>query len=202
MRTTPILVVAALIAALTEAASAQQSGWEGLVEDALRRHGSPPGSAEAPPPLAAPATEQPALPPGAPPPAAPSTDTAPAFPPAPESGPAAGPPGLQAAPPAPVPPAAPALPTGPALPQQAAPAAPPRLETLAPETVNAATYREHAEQDRGASALILKAQVLLDRANSSPGVIDGIYGDNVAKAIAAYETVLGLPVDGRLDPEV
>ncbi|MYZ48793.1 murein L,D-transpeptidase [Rhizobiales bacterium L72] len=109
---------------------------------------------------------------------------------------------MQAAPPATVPPAAPALPTGPALQQQAAPAAPPRLETLAPETVNAATYREHAEQDRGASALILKAQVLLDRANSSPGVIDGIYGDNVAKAIAAYETVLGLPVDGRLDPEV
>jgi lipoprotein-anchoring transpeptidase ErfK/SrfK len=33
-------------------------------------------------------------------------------------------------------------------------------------------------------------------------VIDAYYGENVAKAIAAVETVLQLPVDGRLDPQV
>jgi lipoprotein-anchoring transpeptidase ErfK/SrfK len=49
---------------------------------------------------------------------------------------------------------------------------------------------------------MLKAQILLDRAGASPGVIDGVAGGNVAKAIAAVETVLGLPVDGQLDKSV
>jgi lipoprotein-anchoring transpeptidase ErfK/SrfK len=78
----------------------------------------------------------------------------------------------------------------------------PTVEDLDVAAVNAATFSPHAESIRGASPLILKAQVLLDRAGASPGVIDSYYGGNVAKAIAAVETVLGLPIDGLLDPQV
>ncbi|ASY59263.1 protein ERFK/SRFK (plasmid) [Sinorhizobium sp. CCBAU 05631] len=49
---------------------------------------------------------------------------------------------------------------------------------------------------------IIRLQVLLDRAGSSPGVVDGYYGENVAKAIAGFEALQGLPVDGKLDPRV
>ena len=49
---------------------------------------------------------------------------------------------------------------------------------------------------------IIHLQVLLDRAGASPGVIDGLDGDNVRKAIAGYETMQRLPADGKLDVEV
>jgi lipoprotein-anchoring transpeptidase ErfK/SrfK len=49
---------------------------------------------------------------------------------------------------------------------------------------------------------LVRAQVLLDRARFSPGVIDGLYGENVRQAIAAYEKAKGLPVDGLLDEQV
>jgi len=49
---------------------------------------------------------------------------------------------------------------------------------------------------------IIRLQVLLDRAGASPGVIDGYYGENVTKAIAGFEAMQDLPVDGKLDPEV
>lgn len=53
-----------------------------------------------------------------------------------------------------------------------------------------------------ADPAVLRAQVLLDRADFSPGVIDGFSGENVRQAIAAYEGAQGLPVDGVLDQEV
>ncbi|APO79369.1 L,D-transpeptidase domain-containing protein (plasmid) [Rhizobium etli 8C-3] len=49
---------------------------------------------------------------------------------------------------------------------------------------------------------VIRLQVLLDRAGSSPGVIDGFYGENVSKAVAGFEMMNGLVVDGKLDPEV
>ncbi|WP_162419799.1 L,D-transpeptidase family protein [Microvirga brassicacearum] len=52
------------------------------------------------------------------------------------------------------------------------------------------------------SAMIIKLQVLLDRAHASPGVIDGYNGDNVGKAIAAVEEMMGLEVDGIPDESV
>lgn len=51
-------------------------------------------------------------------------------------------------------------------------------------------------------AAIIKLQVLLDRAGSSPGAVDGYAGENLSKAIAGFEALQRLPIDGKLDPEV
>ena len=53
-----------------------------------------------------------------------------------------------------------------------------------------------------ADPAIARAQILLDRANFSPGVNDGLGGDNTRQAIAAFEKAAGLPEDGVLDAEV
>jgi lipoprotein-anchoring transpeptidase ErfK/SrfK len=47
-----------------------------------------------------------------------------------------------------------------------------------------------------------KLQVLLDRAGVSPGVIDGFFGGNVSKAIAAAQRIKGLTEDGVLSAEL
>ena len=49
---------------------------------------------------------------------------------------------------------------------------------------------------------MVRLQILLDRAGVSPGVIDGYDGDNVRKAIFAFETMRGLAADGQLDDDV
>lgn len=49
---------------------------------------------------------------------------------------------------------------------------------------------------------IIRLQVILDRAGASPGVIDGLDGANLRKAIAGFEAMQGLTVDGKLDAEV
>ncbi|MEQ1771151.1 MAG: L,D-transpeptidase [Devosia sp.] len=49
---------------------------------------------------------------------------------------------------------------------------------------------------------IVKLQVLLDRAGASPGVIDGFDGDNVRKAISAYQAMNGLNADGQLNADL
>ncbi len=49
---------------------------------------------------------------------------------------------------------------------------------------------------------MIKLQVLLDRNNASPGVIDGLFGDNVVKAVMAFEEMVGHKVDGQLDAEL
>jgi lipoprotein-anchoring transpeptidase ErfK/SrfK len=51
----------------------------------------------------------------------------------------------------------------------------------------------------GPSPAIVKAMVLLDRAGFSPGVIDGLEGDNFAKALRAFQREHGLDATGRLD---
>ncbi|OWV82167.1 hypothetical protein ATY77_02700 [Rhizobium sp. R634] len=78
---------------------------------------------------------------------------------------------------------------------------------LSPEAVNTASLDSLAtERPKKPSPdpdpAIVRLQVLLDRAGASPGVIDGLYGENVGKAVAGFEAMNKLTEDGKLDPEV
>ncbi|MFD1794687.1 murein L,D-transpeptidase [Paracoccus aurantiacus] len=72
---------------------------------------------------------------------------------------------------------------------------------VTPEAIESATYGG-GPLPPGQSALTAKAQVMLDRAGTSPGVIDGINGGMSRSAIAAFERRSGLPADGQMDPAV
>jgi len=50
--------------------------------------------------------------------------------------------------------------------------------------------------------VVVKAEVLLARAHASPGVIDGVAGTNLRRAILAFEAMVGLPADGQLTETV
>ena len=69
-----------------------------------------------------------------------------------------------------------------------------------PAAVNQATYEEGAKKVQG--PLAIKLQILLDRAHTSPGMIDGRQGKNVENAIRLFEERSNLPVDGKLDSRV
>src|SRR3712207_4363877 len=58
-----------------------------------------------------------------------------------------------------------------------------------------------AKDQKGVNATFIKAQILLDRARFSPGVIDGHNGENVRNALKAFEKARGLNPDGTLDDE-
>ena len=70
-------------------------------------------------------------------------------------------------------------------------------QQLTAEAINAAQWEK--ETRKGISPTVVKAQVLLDRAGFSPGVIDGRGGENFQKAIAAFQGRHGLPASGKLD---
>ncbi len=69
---------------------------------------------------------------------------------------------------------------------------------LSPDAVEQA--ESFAQDSRKAiDPAMIRLQVLLDRSRFSPGVIDGLAGENVAKVIAAYERANGLEADGKPD---
>ncbi len=45
---------------------------------------------------------------------------------------------------------------------------------------------------------LVRLQVLLDRNHVSPGVVDGLNGGNLSKAISAFQIMAGLPADGTV----
>jgi len=70
------------------------------------------------------------------------------------------------------------------------------------EAVNGAEWRAGGEKGNEIDPALVKAQVLLDRARFSPGVIDGHNGENLQNAIKAFEKANELKPDGALDEEV
>jgi lipoprotein-anchoring transpeptidase ErfK/SrfK len=64
-----------------------------------------------------------------------------------------------------------------------------RSPSLSLESVNDAAWRARGKPS---ATLLVKLQVLLDRAHASPGEIDGTLGENTRKAIAAYAEMKGL----------
>ena len=89
--------------------------------------------------------------------------------------------------------------------QPVATTAPPLITTGSVDPKAAAIEASTFSADRGGAArrgLLIKVEVLLDRAHFSPGVIDGRGGDNLKHAIAAMEKARGLPGDGALDSAV
>lgn len=67
------------------------------------------------------------------------------------------------------------------------------------QATNSATFVPPPADPAAQSATMLNAQVMLDRAGFSPGVIDGRYGENVRQALAAFQEARGLPSNGTLD---
>jgi lipoprotein-anchoring transpeptidase ErfK/SrfK len=68
--------------------------------------------------------------------------------------------------------------------------------------INNAEYRSRPAAEDKIDAVVVKAQVLLDRAQFSPGEIDGKLGENAQKALRAFAEAKGLTSDKALTPEV
>lgn len=81
-------------------------------------------------------------------------------------------------------------------------AAAPASAAFNAQSVDRASFSADAAASAERTPAVLRAQVLLDRARFSPGVIDGTMGENVRQAVAAYEKANGLTVDGQLDQAV
>ena len=75
-------------------------------------------------------------------------------------------------------------------------------QNLNPETVNGAEWGAKSGKGKEIDPVLIKAQVLLDRARFSPGVIDGHNGENLQNAIKIFEKTHELKTDGALDEEV
>src|SRR6185312_10837309 len=70
---------------------------------------------------------------------------------------------------------------------------------LTPQAINTATFSEWDQTPTGPDPFIIRVQVLLDRARFSPGVIDGILGDNLKEAVGTFEELNGLHAEGQID---
>jgi lipoprotein-anchoring transpeptidase ErfK/SrfK len=68
--------------------------------------------------------------------------------------------------------------------------------------INNAEFRSKPSAEDKLDAVAIKAQVLLDRAQFSPGEIDGKLGENAQKALRAFAEAKGLTSDKALTSEV
>jgi peptidoglycan hydrolase-like protein with peptidoglycan-binding domain len=74
-----------------------------------------------------------------------------------------------------------------------------RSASLTLESVNDAGWQA---QGKPSTPLLVKLQVLLNRAHASPGQIDGTLGENTRKAIAAYVEMKGLEPTEQINEEL
>ena len=70
------------------------------------------------------------------------------------------------------------------------------------DAINAANFTGKLPTEAKLSPLAVKLQVLLDRVHFSPGEIDGLFGDNVEKALQAFAEANSLPSGKALTPEI
>ena len=75
-------------------------------------------------------------------------------------------------------------------------ALPSAAASLTADSINQATFESGRRED---SAVLVKVQVLLDRAGFSPGVIDGRQGENFKKALRAFQRRNALDDAGIID---
>lgn len=99
---------------------------------------------------------------------------------------------------------APAREATPAKPTTSAAPTPPRARAprvrfadITPEAINADPLAEEITAPEGPG--VLRAQILLDRANFSVGVLDGQAGQNTQKAVYFFQSQHGITPTGRLD---
>lgn len=75
-------------------------------------------------------------------------------------------------------------------------------EKLGRDAIESATFAGSLPRQDRPSALATKVQVLLERAQFSPGEIDGRFGDNAQKALRAFANANGLASSKPLTPEI
>lgn len=85
---------------------------------------------------------------------------------------------------------------------QAAATRQPAPGALTAEAINTAAYAPPPAEPEATSPTLARAQVLLDRAGFSPGVVDARYGENVRQAIAAFQRARGMEETGELNEQV
>src|SRR6478736_5452521 len=74
------------------------------------------------------------------------------------------------------------------------------VSALTPDQINTATFARPIRQAaNGPDPFIVKAQALLSRRSISPGVIDGVDGENFRKAVAQFRRQENLGESDELD---